>query len=678
MKKRLVDVLNAIFLVVLMAVAPLSGPVGTATAAEPAATLPRYLSTDRLIVKFRDPAVAEAGVLSADMLGTLSAEAGVPLAHVRQMSGGAQILRLPGNMALDEARAIAETLQINPAVEYAEPDTIMRALLVPNDTFYTNQWHYKEFTTEIGGINLPPAWDVTTGSPSVVIAVIDTGLVPHADIDGNILDGTGRVAPGYDFVSLDTDLVTGCNGLPCTANDGDGRDSDPTDPGDWITAAENAGTDPTGGFFAGCGVSNSSWHGTHVTGTIGALSNNSAAVAGVNWNSMILPVRVLGKCGGYLSDIAEGMQWAAGLAVTGVPANTNPAKVMNLSLGGPGACGPTYQNAIDAITAVGAAVVVAAGNDNVDVANSQPANCSGVIAVAATSRLGAKASYSNFGTLVKIAAPGGDTGDGVLSTLNSGTTSPVASPAGDTIGYYMGTSMAAPHVTGAVSLMFSLNASLTPAQILSTLQSTARVFPTGTGNDCTTLTCGAGIVNAAAALGVTASPPPPPPPTPPPLPPPPPVIPSPCPTGPGSMPLPTGPTAFSCTDGAAGICGIANPAQAHPLGAVNVAGNLVLQLGFVPFAAPVDIYQVAQLPSGQQLIMNNLKQWLPFPANTVPYRANSASAVNFDTLFQTPLASIPPGNYAAYTVVVPAGTDPVTFSLASSPYYLWCTTRTLP
>ncbi len=147
---------------------------------------------------------------------------------------------------------------------------------------------------------------------------------------------------------------------------------------------------------------------------------------------------------------------------------------------------------------------------------------------------------------------------------------------------------------------------------------------------------------------------------------------------PTNMPLPTGPTSFSCTDGASGVFGSVDPTQAHPLGAVNAGGNLVLQLGFVPFAAPVDIYQVAQLPTGGQLIMNSLKQWLPFPANTVPYRTNSASAVNFDTLFQTPLASIPPGNYAAYTVVVPAGTDPVTFSLASSPYYLWCTTRTLP
>jgi len=178
--------------------------------------------------------------------------------------------------------------------------------------------------------------------------------------------------------------------------------------------------------------------------------------------------------------------------------------------------------------------------------------------------------------------------------------------------------------------------------------------------------------------GTTAPPPGPPPTPPPPGPPPPPPLPSPCPTGPGSMLLPSGPTPFSCTDGSAGVCGTADPVVARPLGAVNVTGNLVLQLGFVPFAAPVDIYQLAQLPTGELFIMNSLKQWLPYPANTVAYRAGSSLAVNFDTLFQTPLASIAPGGYAAYTLVVPAGTDPATFSLVSSPYYLWCTTRSLP
>ncbi len=147
---------------------------------------------------------------------------------------------------------------------------------------------------------------------------------------------------------------------------------------------------------------------------------------------------------------------------------------------------------------------------------------------------------------------------------------------------------------------------------------------------------------------------------------------------PSSMSLPTGPTQFSCLDGAIGVLISANPAAARPLGAINVGGDIALQLGFVPFAAPVDIYQVVQMPSGEQFIMNSSKQWLPFPANTVPYRAGSASAMNSELLWQAPRTSIPAGAYVAYTVVVAAGTNPATFNLASSSYYLWCTTRTLP
>lgn len=187
----------------------------------------------------------------------------------------------------------------------------MCPLLVPNDPQYTNQWHYKGTY----GIDAPAAWDIITGSTDIVVAVIDTGICNHADL-------AGRYLPGYDFVS---DVLV--------ANDGGGRDGDASDPGDWITAAEDGS-----GYFAGCGASDSSWHGTHVAGTIGAASNNNFGVAGINWVSKILPVRVLGKCGGNTSDIIDGMRWAAGLTVAGVPANPYPAKVLNMSLGGSGAC----------------------------------------------------------------------------------------------------------------------------------------------------------------------------------------------------------------------------------------------------------------------------------------------------------------------------------------------------
>lgn len=448
--------------------------------------------TDQIIVKLRDKQASSAAGLSTSKVSGMSVSAGVTLAHHRAMSGGAQVLKLPVRMSLVEVEAIARRLSADPQVEYAEPDRIMRPLLTPNDPRYTDlsQWHYYSNTTQgsypatAGGANLPGAWDITTGSTSIIVAVIDTGLVPHADIDSNIADSSGRVVPGYDFIS-DTFV----------ANDGGGRDNDPSDPGDWSLANE---------CMVGSPVELSSWHGTHVAGIIGAQGNNGAGVAGINWASKILPVRVIGKCGGYTSDVVDGMRWAAGLSVSGVPANANPAKVLNLSLGDDATCSISEQTAIDAIVAAGVTVVVAAGNDNVNLATTPatPASCNNVITVAAIDRSGARASYSNFGAVVKIAAPGGDgiTTDQVLSTLNSGDTTPNASPGGDSYEFYRGTSMAAPHVTGVVSLMLSLRPNMTPARVLYFLQDNARTFPVGTISDCTTATCGAGILNAAEVL----------------------------------------------------------------------------------------------------------------------------------------------------------------------------------
>ena len=344
-------------------------------------------------------------------------------------------------------------------------------LLPPNDPQYTNQWHYYD----TWGINAPGAWDITTGSSNVVVAVIDTGITNHADL-------SGRTLPGYDFIS-DARV----------ANDGNGRDSDPSDPGDWITSAESAS-----GFFQGCDVADSSWHGTHVAGTIGAATNNGVGVAGINWVSKIVPVRVLGKCGGYHSDIIDGMRWAAGLSVSGVPANPNPAKVLNMSLGGQARVARLNRPPSTKSSATGTAVIVAAGNSNADASGYNPASCNGVIAVAATNRSGDRAYYSNYGSVVEISAPGGETSswaNGVLSTLNTGTTV----PASDTYAYYPGTSMATPHVVGVASLVLSMAPTLSPSQVQQILQNTARDFPIG--STCTTSICGAGIVDAAAAVG---------------------------------------------------------------------------------------------------------------------------------------------------------------------------------
>lgn len=444
-------------------------------------SLSAYDYTDQLIVKYHNPYFARAaaagnnnaGMMINEWVNALSSRAGIALMHFRFMSGDGHVLKLPQTMTLAEATTVARRLAADPDVQYAEPDRRMYPMATPNDPLYESQWHYKAPADEIGGVNLPAAWDITTGSGSIVVAVIDTGIrLDHTDL-------VERTVPGYDFI---TDVPM--------ANDGNGRDSDPSDPGDWVAANECG---------AGKPASNSSWHGTHVAGTIGASTNNGVGVAGINWASKILPVRVLGKCGGYTSDIAEGMRWAAGIAVSGVPANANPAKVLNLSLGGDGACDSTWQNAINTVTAAGATVVVAAGNDSIDASNFSPANCTGVITVAATDRTGGRASYSNYGAIVKIAAPGGrttTTTNGVLSTLNTGTTIPKA----DSYQYYQGTSMATPHVSGIASLLLSINPTLTPAQVLTAIQSTARTFPTGTVRDCTTSTCGSGIIDAAAAV----------------------------------------------------------------------------------------------------------------------------------------------------------------------------------
>jgi len=432
------------------------------------------IPTNQIIIKYRDDRLTTmAQAAETTQMARLSAQAGLALTYFRPMSGDAHVLRLPARTPIAEVERIAARLSALPEVEYAEPDYIMLPLLVPNDPQYSNQWHYYEAY----GINLPQAWNITTGNANTVVAVIDTGHRPHADL-------ASRIVGGYDFIS-DVQI----------ANDGNGRDANAEDPGDWVTVAESSS-----GYFAGCTVTNSSWHGTHVAGTIGAVTNNGQGVAGVNWGAKLLSVRTLGKCGGTTSDITDGMRWAAGLSVTGVPNNLNPAKVLNLSLGGTAlTCSSAWQSAINAINAAGSIVVVAAGNSNTNASGATPANCNGVIVVGATNRSGVRASYSNYGSIVDVSAPGGQTSptasNGVLSTLNAGTTTPGA----DNYVFYQGTSMATPHVAGVVSLMVGLNPSLTSSQVETVLKNTAKPF--GPGHTCIGVTsCGAGIVNAHAAL----------------------------------------------------------------------------------------------------------------------------------------------------------------------------------
>ena len=463
--------------IVRSTLAALTAAIGSVAAAgTPAvqASAAAPTTTDRIIVKYRDGSTTQMQAASTNSralqrqsaLDSSGARFNVRMTHLRGTALGANVLRLDHHMTNADAAALARDIAAaDPDVEYAEPDRILRPMFTPNDTYYASQWHYYESTA---GLNLPAAWDLSTGT-GIVVAVIDTGYRPHADLAANIV-------PGYDFI---TDTAV--------SNDGNGRDADASDPGDAIVAGECGSGYPTQD-------QSSSWHGTHVAGTIAAVTNNGTGVAGVAFGAKVQPVRVLGKCGGYTSDIADAIIWASGGTVSGVPANATPARVLNLSLGGSGACDTTTQNAINSARSRNAVVVVAAGNSNANAANYSPASCTGIVTVAAVNRSGGRAYYSNYGSVVEVAAPGGDmtsaAANGILSTLNAGTTTPGA----DVYAYYQGTSMATPHVAGVVALMLAKNASLTPDQVITMLQSTARAFP------ATCSQCGAGIVDAAAAV----------------------------------------------------------------------------------------------------------------------------------------------------------------------------------
>lgn len=356
----------------------------------------------------------------------------------------------------------------------ASPATVVLAADT-TDTQFVNQWSLQaNNSTDNWGVDASPAWDVTTGSASTVVAVLDSGILPHEDLDTTI----PRILAGYDFISNPANL------------DGDGRDANPADPGGYEACADSA------------------WQGTLVAGVIGATSNNNLGIAGIDWNAKILPVRVSGNClAPTAGDLVDGMRWAAGLTVDGVTDNpvANRAKVIHVSAGISGQSCADYQDEIDEITAVGldefgnpkpGAVIVAAVGDGGANTAVFPANCNGVITVAATDRNGDRAGISNYGSTVEISAPGAD----ILSTSNNNS---VGSPSGDNNNYVNRTSssMAAAHVSGVVSLMFAANEYITPTQVLQILQTTA--FKFADDSTCTTATCGVGILNAGEAVRVT-------------------------------------------------------------------------------------------------------------------------------------------------------------------------------
>ncbi|WP_326406982.1 S8 family peptidase [Methylibium sp.] len=480
-----------------------------------------------MIVKYRAQAGSSAAAKPAagfeQRARELLGRHGLALGRQRALGGSLQLVTSKSLGAAELARR----LEADAEVEFAVVDRPMRRQRVPNDPRFASggaagpavgQWYLKAPAGEVrASIDAVSAWEVTTGSSNVVVAVLDTGVrFDHPDLQP--ARAAGRLLAGRDFVRV---------GL---GNDGDGADADASDPGDWVTQADiDSGV--FGAAAAKCVVDDSSWHGTEVAGIVGALSDNGAGIAGTDWNARILPVRVLGKCGGFSSDIIAGMRWAAGLAVPEVPANPTPARVLNMSLGGSGACDAAYQSAVDAVVAAGAVVVASAGNTAGHAVGS-PANCRGVIAVGGLRHIGTKVGFSDLGAEVALSAPGGNcvnTQAGsdclypIATTANSGTTTPAESIYTDARRITVGTSFAAPMVAGTAALMLAVHPNATPAELRTLLTGTTRAFPTtgaadGTpqclgplSNDagdpidqlecyCTSGTCGAGMLDARAAV----------------------------------------------------------------------------------------------------------------------------------------------------------------------------------
>ena len=537
--------------------------------------LAESVGNGRVIVKFKErtsilsasSSVTGAGPQKASTMGS---RLGLQLSDGRALGARTQVM-LSSSLS---SEALAAALASDTDVEWAQVDRRRFIQAAPvSDALYpdglstttasngpsSGQWYLHAPGTDasgrsvVSGINIEPAWAITHGSASVVIADVDTGITRHPDLDSKMLTGYDFVGWGASHSIYNLGQENSAQAL-ATANDGNLGDADPSDPGDWVTAAENS---TKSGTFFGCNdngtgaavAENSSWHGTQTAGILGAATNNGVGMAGTAYDAPIIAARALGKCGGYDSDIIAAALWVGGIPVADVPANAHPARVINMSLGSSGSCAtdaPAYVDALTALRNKGVVVVAAAGNDE-GLAVGIPAACQPatadsdrtpiVIAVAGLRHAGTKVGFSDIGPQVTIAAPGGNcvnTGTGspclypILTTINSGTTTPVTNGGtySDGVNHIsLGTSFSTPLVVGTVVLMLSAAPNLTNAQVINILKSTARPFPTSSDTVpappvctvptsssavqdeciCTTSTCGAGMLDAGAAVTAAAA-----------------------------------------------------------------------------------------------------------------------------------------------------------------------------
>jgi serine protease len=486
--------------------------------------------------------VTQAQTSQADV-ASLARRTGIAMARSRQFAPSMHVVFLREVLYGTDVAAALDKLRADPSVAFADVDERRYPHVLPNDPLFvptataSGQWYMltpntATPTSDAAATDAVSAWGITPtpgGSSGTVIADVDSGIrFDHPDL---LRAGFGgRLLPGYDFVGQDLDSTNSAPlGTFLVANDGDGWDPDPSDPGDWIDSTDlmNSKVFPS----KNCSTANSSWHGTRVMGVLGALTNNNTGIAGMTWNPYLLPVRALGKCGGLDSDIIAGIMWSVGMTVSDdsgnpVPDNPYPADIINLSLGGTGSCPSSYQSLVTQLTGMGVLVVASAGNESgpVDI----PANCPGVLAVAGLRNIGTKVGYSSLGPEVGIGAPAGNCvnatqGSACLrsidTTVNEGLTTPAGNGYTDQTNSNLGTSFSAPIVSGIAALMRAANANLTPPQLIARIKASATPYPQPAGVAqcvngstssvecaCTTTTCGAGMVNAFSAVKAALNP----------------------------------------------------------------------------------------------------------------------------------------------------------------------------